>query len=168
MPEFDPDLTSSKSKHWIGAFAIGVQDPENLGVILRTCAGLGIQDCLLGPGTADPLSRRVLRVSLGGLLQFNLFSAFNPEITVKELTESGIDSVATSLQEPSLPLETFHNNHPTMVLIGNEANGLPSALQQACSHRVKIAMELDTDSFNVSVATGIVLHYLRRIRSEVS
>ncbi len=89
MVEFQPELASSNSRTWVAAFAIGVQDPENLGVILRTCAGLGIQDCLLGPGTADPLSRRVLRVSMGGVLKLNLFSASDPLSLLTTLHSAG-------------------------------------------------------------------------------
>jgi len=50
-------------RDWTGVMFVGVQDPENMGSILRTCAALGIQDIILGPECVDPFARRVLRVS---------------------------------------------------------------------------------------------------------
>ena len=155
--------TASQDVRWTGMMALGVQDPENLGVLLRTAAGMGIRDCFLGPGTADPLSRRVLRVSMGAALKLNLIDCRDLTALMANMEALGIQSIATSLQEPSIPLESFQRTGATMILLGNEAEGLPLAIQNRATHRVKIAMELGTDSLNVSVAGGIVMHYLRRL-----
>lgn len=148
---------------WTGLMAMGIQDPENLGVILRTCAGLGIRDCILGPGTADPLSRRVLRVSMGSSLKLNLLDTDDESQVLNHCRHLGIESVATSLQEPAIFLEQYRRKGPTLVLFGNEAHGLPDAIQAAADTRLKIEMKMGTDSFNVSVAAGITLHHICRM-----
>lgn len=144
--------------------AIGVQDPENLGNILRCCAGLGIQRVIIGPGTADPLSRRVLRVSMGNALRLRLLHSRHIEADLFHLRKNfGVQIIATSLQEGSLPLESVARTGPCLILVGNERYGLPIEVQQAADTRVRIAMELGTDSLNVSMASGIVMHYFCRI-----
>ncbi len=147
----------------LGVFAIGIQDPENLGVILRTAAGLGIETVFLGPGTADPLSRRVLRVSMGAALKLHLVDVTAIDSFLNLLSDWGIATYATSLQEPSTPLEELQRQRFAVVLLGNEAFGLPPDIQSRADQRIKIRMELGVDSFNVSVASGMVLHHLARI-----
>jgi len=142
----------------------GVQDPENLGGILRSCAGLGIERVVIGPGTADPLSRRVLRVSMGTALHLQLFRSRDLAADLRWLHESrGVTSVATTLDDDAEPLEKAQRHGPTIILIGNERYGLPAEIQALADRRVKIEMELGTDSLNVCVAAGIVMHYLCRI-----
>ncbi len=144
--------------------AVGVQDPENLGGILRSCAALGIQRIIIGPGTADPLSRRVLRVSMGTVLRLLLFRSRN---LIEDLhwlhAERQISSVATTLSDDSEPLEQAARDGATLILVGNERYGLPAEVQAAATRRVRIGMELGTDSLNVCVAAGIVMHTYCRI-----
>lgn len=144
--------------------AIGVQDPENLGSILRCCAGFGIRRVILGPGTADPLARRVLRVSMGTALRLQLLHSKNIVADLAWLRDAfGISSYATSLRDDSRPLEKAQRSGPVLILVGNERYGLPEEVLQVADHCVRIDMELGTDSLNVSMASGIVMHYFCRI-----
>ncbi len=143
---------------------VGVQDPENLGGILRSCAALGIARVVIGPESADPLSRRVLRVSMGSSLRLQLFRSRNLVDDLQWLRdERGVTSVATTLATDAQPLEKTTRRGPTMILVGNERYGLPAKIQAEADQRVTIAMDLGTDSLNVCVAAGIVLHYFCRI-----
>lgn len=142
----------------------GVQDPENLGGILRSCAALGIENVLVGPNSADPLSRRVLRVSMGTALSLKLIGSSDLIADLQWLREKHqVESVATTLSPDSKPLESTSRRGPIVIMLGNEANGLPIELQNAADHRVRIDMRLGTDSLNVSVAAGIVMHYYCRV-----
>ncbi|MGN6544281.1 MAG: TrmH family RNA methyltransferase [Aureliella sp.] len=142
----------------------GVQDPENLGGILRSCAALGIEHILVGPKSADPLCRRVLRVSMGTVLSLKLYQSPDLQSDLDWLrAEHGAQTVATTLGEGSEPLEQASRNTPLVIMLGNEAHGLPPELQQAADRRVRIDMRLGTDSLNVSVAAGIILHYFCRV-----
>lgn len=143
---------------------VGVQDPENLGGILRSCAALGIARVVIGPESADPLSRRVLRVSMGNSLRLQLFRSRNLVDDLQWLrNERGVTSVATTLARDAQALEKTARRGPTMILVGNERYGLPAKIQAEADQRVTIAMDLGTDSLNVCVAAGIVLHYFCRI-----
>ncbi|MCA9133101.1 MAG: RNA methyltransferase, partial [Planctomycetales bacterium] len=145
---------------------VGVQDPENLGGILRSCAAFGIRRVILGPGTADPLARRVLRVSMGCALHLDLYRTHDLLGELPRLhDELGIESVATTLQDDSQPLESAVRSGPILILVGNERYGLPPELQALASRRVRIGMELGTDSLNVGVAAGVVMHYFSRLQA---
>ncbi len=147
---------------WMGVMLIGVQDPENMGSIFRTCAALGISEVLIGPECVDPFARRVLRVSMGNAFKLKLFDGTGMLPLIEACNAKGIESIAASLEDPSQELSSFSVAGPTLVLFGNEAHGLPPQVQAVVSRRVRIDMELGTDSLNVSVAAGIILHNLRR------
>ena len=162
--ELRADFGAPSPPHETLVAAIGVQDPENLGSILRCCAGFGISRVIIGPGTADPLARRVLRVSMGTALRLRLLHSKNIVADLAWLRESfGITNYATSLRDDSLPLEKTQRSGPALILVGNERYGLPEEVQRAADHCVRVDMELGTDSLNVSMASGIVMHYFCRI-----
>jgi tRNA G18 (ribose-2'-O)-methylase SpoU len=148
---------------WTGVMMVGVQDPENMGLIVRTCSALGIRDLFIGPNCVDPFARRVLRVSMAGLFNLRLVSVPDVLQAIDELAEQSVRCVATSLGDHSIRLESFRRHGPTLILLGNEANGLPETVLQRVSDSVRIDMCLGTDSLNVSVAAGIILHYVTRL-----
>ena len=148
---------------WVGAMLVGLQDPENMGSIFRTCAALGISDVLIGPECVDPFARRVLRVSMGNAFKLRLFDASEPLEVLEMCGQLGIQSVAACLSETSEELCDFRSIGASLVVFGNEAHGLPTELQNAASRAVRIDMALGTDSLNVSVAAGIILHHLVRV-----
>jgi tRNA G18 (ribose-2'-O)-methylase SpoU len=158
------DFGDAPDAHETIVATVGVQDPENLGSILRCCSGFGIRRVILGPETADPLSRRVLRVSMGQLLNLRLLHSQNILADLQFLHQRySFTSIATSLQDGAQSIEKVGRNGPIVILVGNERYGLPEAVQAAASQRVRIDMELGTDSLNVSIAAAIVMHYFCRI-----
>jgi tRNA G18 (ribose-2'-O)-methylase SpoU len=152
--DLQPDET------WLGLF--GVQDPENVGGILRTAAGLGIRTVLIGPGTADPLSRRALRVSMGNVLSLQLCRTTQIADDLQLLKSRGLYCVATCLSSQAQSLGDFRRLGPTLLLLGNEKNGLPASCLQQADCLVRINMQGGTDSLNVGVAAGIVIYHLSR------
>jgi tRNA G18 (ribose-2'-O)-methylase SpoU len=166
-PQMDPQstmLTTDESKsHWTGVYVVGVQDPENMGQIARNCSALGVRDLIIGPECVDPFARRVLRVSMGCMFNLRISYATDPIPFLSWANSEGISSLATSLSVDSKPLEQYRRTEALLVVMGNEANGLPNSVQKAATDRVKIDMLLGTDSLNVSVASGIILHYVTRL-----
>jgi tRNA G18 (ribose-2'-O)-methylase SpoU len=143
---------------------LDVQDPANVGGILRSCAALGVRQVLIGPGTADPLSRRALRVSMGSALNLQLYE------TVDFLKDLGrirqvqrLEIIASSLEANSDALERCQRSGPVLILFGNERHGLPQSAVDAADRCVRIDMEQGIDSLNVAIAAGIVLHYFCRL-----
>jgi tRNA G18 (ribose-2'-O)-methylase SpoU len=146
------------------AGVVGVQDPENLGGILRTCAGLGIDTVLIGPDCCDPYSRRVLRTSMGNALKLRLLSSQRLIADLRSMqTMQQVQVLSTSLAADSKSLEEISWESRRLILLGNEGHGLPLDVQLASDVRVRIDMDLNTDSLNVSVAAGIILHYAVRL-----
>ncbi|MEQ1826709.1 MAG: RNA methyltransferase [Pirellula sp.] len=164
-PEYFNAMTDLRptSPSWMGVLLVGVQDPENMGSIFRTCAALGISDIVIGPQCVDPFARRVLRVSMGNAFKLRYFEAAEPAQSIQSLASVGIQSVAACLSSQSEDLSQFVVHGPTLVVFGNEAHGLPVEVQNVAGRAVRIEMELGTDSLNVSVAAGIILHNLRRV-----
>jgi tRNA G18 (ribose-2'-O)-methylase SpoU len=148
---------------WTGVLLVGVQDPENMGSILRTCAALGIQDIVIGPECVDPFARRVLRVSMGNAFKLNLFGTNHAVQSIAECHQQGIETLAACLSDSSVELAEWKRRQPTLIVLGNEAVGLPHEVIDACRRSVRIDMQLGTDSLNVSVAAAIILHYVRRL-----
>lgn len=155
--------TFELTSNWLGAMLVGLQDPENMGSIFRTCAALGISDVLIGPECVDPFARRVLRVSMGNAFKLRFFEALDPITAMGLCSGIGIESIAACLSETSEELRQFRRNGPALVVFGNEAHGLPLEIRNAATRCVRIDMALGTDSLNVSVAAGIILHDLRRV-----
>lgn len=151
------------SSRWVGVMLVGLQDPENMGSIFRTCAALGISDVLIGPECVDPFARRVLRVSMGNAFKLRLFDVPEPVSALDYCRSIGMESIAACLSKSSEELSGFRRNGPALVVFGNEAHGLPLAIQNAAFRGVRIDMALGTDSLNVSVAAGIILHNLSRV-----
>ena len=157
----DLEMRAADDETLVGIY--GVQDPENLGAILRSCAALGVSRVLLGPGTADPLARRALRVSMGYSLLLDFYRTREVVSDLVRLKEGiSILRIATDLSGDSLPLETTKRDGPVLILFGNERYGLPSEILENVDVHVRIDMTPPTDSLNVGVAAGIVLHHFTR------
>ena len=154
--------THSGIRSWMGVMLIGVQDPENMGSILRSCAALGVSDIFVGPECVDPFARRVLRVSMGNAFKLHFYDARDPIDTLQVCHDLGIDTVAACLTDSSIELQKFQRIGPTLLILGNEAHGIPKPVQDKAQRCIRIDMEMGTDSLNVSVAGGIILHYLSR------
>jgi tRNA G18 (ribose-2'-O)-methylase SpoU len=138
-----------------------VQDPENLGVIARTGAALGVDALLLGPRSGDPFSRRVLRVSMGAVLRLPIRRSNNLLADMHELRERyDVQLAATVLSDQAEPLASVVRPARFGLVFGNEGHGLDPDWIAACDRRLTIPMQAGADSLNVSVAVGIFLYHL--------
>jgi tRNA G18 (ribose-2'-O)-methylase SpoU len=152
--------------------AISLNDLENLGSLLRTSAALGIFNIVLNRQTADPLCRRVLRVSMGAALKMNFFDLADPlswfvanrnRWNSVEGKPIAWNTIATTLAPDSIRLdEVSRALEPKMIVMGNEGDGLPPEIQNACIVRAKIPMAPGIDSLNVAVAGAIALYEFTR------
>ncbi len=139
-----------------------LQDPGNLGTVIRTAEALGIDGILLSGGCCDLYNPKVLRASMGGVFRSPLLVC---DDFYERLTALGrqmpvlacvVDADATPI--PSLRLDG------AVAVIGNEGNGLTADAVAACSHRVTIPMTGRAESLNASMAAGILMWELCRPR----
>lgn len=138
-----------------------VQDPENLGGILRLSAALGLNGVLLGPHCADYLSRRVLRVSMGAAFQVPIAVSRDLPADLGVLQrEQGFEAWASVLDPDATPLGAAVRPPRLALLMGSEGHGLSPEVVALCDRRVTIPMRPGVDSLNVTVAAGILLYGL--------
>ena len=140
----------------------GVGDHENLGSIFRNAAGLGVSGVLLGPGCADPLYRRSVRVSMGNVLRMPFTTVTDWPGTLYRLRDNGFRVLALTPASDAVPLSTVAADlmRPTAVLLGAEGPGLTAGALAAADARVCIPMADDVDSLNVATAAAIAFHTL--------
>lgn len=139
-----------------------MQDPGNLGTIIRTAEALGLSGLLLSDGCCDIHNPKVLRGSMGGVFRLPLFCAGDMAQTVAFLQQRGMTAFACVVDGDATPITAADMGTGSIALIGNEGNGLRPATVAACAHRVTIPMEGRAESLNASMAAGIVLWEMKR------
>jgi tRNA G18 (ribose-2'-O)-methylase SpoU len=137
-----------------------VVGPENLGAILRLGAAFGVDAILIGKGSADAYSRRVLRVSMGAAFGIPIVESLDLTSTIVQLTQQGIETIAAVADPAADPLPTFRRASRAAIVLGNEYAGLSPELAANCDHRVTIPMAAGANSINVATAAAILLYEL--------
>lgn len=138
-----------------------VQDPGNLGTILRTVDSIGVTQILVSKGTADCYNSKVVRSTMGAIFRLNIIESEDLLKTLKEIKKHKFKVMASSLQTEDSIYDVNYNKK--VIVIGNEANGVSEEVQKLADEKVKIPMLGKTESLNASVATGIILYeYVRQ------
>lgn len=143
----------------------GVNDHENLGSIFRNAAGLGVDAVLFGPGCADPLYRRAVRVSMGHALLVPFARLSDWPKALYRLRDNGFRLLGMTPASDAVALAdamSVLRDENVAVLVGAEGPGLSDAAMRACDVRVRIPMANGTDSLNV--ATAAALGFYERAR----
>ena len=162
-----PDSLSSLDRR-IVVVCPKIANETNLGSILRVATAFGASGLLLGGESADPFSRRALRVAMGATLTLpvRVSDCLNDDLAW--LQASGFETVGAALDQVAVPagqMTSVIRGQDVALLIGPEDFGLSQPMIDGCDHLVTIPMHHDTDSLNVAMATGILLHELRRTQS---
>jgi len=143
-----------------------LQDPGNLGTLLRTALAAGVQPAWLGEG-ADPLSPKVLRASAGAALELPLLRLTTDDLLhrVEQAREGGLQIVAAAAAAPR-PYWQVDWCERTLLLLGNEGAGLAAPLLDLADHQVSIPHRPSVESLSVAVAAAPLL--LERGRQTLS
>ena len=138
-----------------------IQDPGNLGTILRTVDSIGLKQILVSKGTADCYNPKVVRSTMGAIFRIKIIECEDLEQTLKETQKNNFKLVVSSLQTNNCLYDI--NFDKKVIIIGNEANGVEPQIQEMADEKIKIPMLGKTESLNASVATGIILYeYVRQ------
>ncbi|MCM3717879.1 TrmH family RNA methyltransferase [Fictibacillus phosphorivorans] len=140
----------------------GVQDPGNLGTIIRTADSAGLDGVFLGEGTADLYNGKTVRSTQGSLFHLPIIKADLREI-IAECKTLDIPVISTSLQG-AVDMRKLPYMNGFALIMGNEGSGVQAEFQEESSLNVKIPIFGQAESLNVSVATGILLYELQRNR----
>ncbi len=138
-----------------------IQDPGNLGTILRTIDSVGITQVLVSKETADCYNPKVVRSTMGAIFRVKIIECEDLEKTLKEIKKHKFKVVVSSLQAEDTIYQIDY--HKKVIIIGNESNGVEEKIQNIADKKIKIPMIGKTESLNASVATGIILYeYVRQ------
>ena len=138
-----------------------VQDPGNVGTIIRTADAAGLDGVLLSNQCADVFSPKVLRATMGSIFRMNLRTTDDLPGELTKLREKGYSILSSQLDgtpfyERQGVAERF------ALIIGNEGNGVSEQVQQTATHRVRLPMRGGAESLNAAIAAAIMMYELMR------
>ncbi len=141
-----------------------ITDVRNFGAICRSAECAGAHAVVIPQSGSAPANEEAMKASAGALARVRICRVRSLFSTVEFLQESGVQVVATALSGRSVPLFEADLTLPTAILMGAEGEGVHPKLLKMADTVVKIPQATDFDSFNVSVAAGIVLYETMRQR----
>ncbi|MDP9102460.1 MAG: RNA methyltransferase [Pseudomonadota bacterium] len=147
-------LAPESNGAWVALHA--VRDPGNLGTIVRTADAAGAGGVILVGDCCDPYSVEAVRATMGSIFAVPIYKTTIPEFLAWRQTWPG--SVVGTLLTATVDHRAADYRRPTLLLMGNEQQGLTPELAAACDVNVKIPMRGRADSLNLSVATGIMIY----------
>lgn len=133
-----------------------LQDPGNMGMILRTADAFGI-DAVLCCKCCDVLSPKVVRATMGAIFRLPVYQAPPPQALSLFLQEKGIRSYAAVLHQDAKPVTALQLGKGCAVWIGNEGNGLSEDAVNVCEEKLIIPMPGHAESLNAAMAAGILM-----------
>lgn len=146
-----------------------VQDAGNLGTIIRTANAFDINNIICIDGTVDVYSQKVLRSTMGTVLTTNIVYVSDNMIRElkKELNQNKFVITVTSLESKKYLEDLEYGNNKYAFVLGNEANGVSEKMINAADEQIKIRMNNNVESLNVSIASGILLYDQYKNKPEI-
>lgn len=141
-----------------------LQDPGNLGTIMRTSEGAGVTAVIMNKKTVDIFNPKVIRATMGSIYRVPFIYVENLQETLQKMKAKGIQTYAAHL-DGNTYFTGISFQKPTAFLIGNEGNGLSKELADAADAYVKIPMEGKLESLNAAVAAALLVYEAKRQRS---
>lgn len=157
--------TGKKSAPLILVLA-GIQDPGNLGTILRSAEAFGADGVICLPGTVNPWNPKAVRASAGSIFRIPVLNVAEQE-ALTQLREAGVRLLTTTVQGAQ-PADLADLAEPIALLIGNEGNGVPPDLAVKADGAVTIPCPGPVESLNAAVAASVLLYEASRQRSAKS
>ena len=134
----------------------GLQDPGNVGMIIRTADAFGVDGVILS-GSCDVYSPKVIRSTMGSIFRENIIIENDGEKLFSMLSENGIATSAAVIDDDAVNIRSCSFEGAQAVFIGNEGNGLPPEVARRCGRRVIIPMKGTINSLNAAMAAGIMM-----------
>ncbi|MDE5985625.1 MAG: RNA methyltransferase [Eubacterium sp.] len=138
-----------------------VQDPGNLGTIVRTAEALGLDGVIVGGG-CDIYNPKVLRASMGSMLRINIAQTDNLADSLKGLKQKGLTIYGTSPDSNAKNITELDFSNGGVCIIGNEANGISDEIKNICDMLITIPMLGRAESLNAAVAASITMWEMLR------
>lgn len=138
-----------------------LQDPGNLGTILRTLDSIGLHQIIITKNTADAYNSKVVRSTMGAIFRINIIQTEDLPKALNEIKKHKFKIMATSLSGSKSIYDIEYNKK--VIIIGNESKGVSEAVFKEADELIKIPMLGKAESLNASVATSVILYeYVRQ------
>lgn len=141
----------------------GVQDPGNVGAIIRAAEGCGATGVVAGSGTADPFGWKALRGGMGSTFRLPVAARQPLAGAVERARAAGLRILATETRNGT-PVAACDMRGPSAILLGGEGQGLPDDLLAMADERITIPMRAPVESLNVAVSAALILYEASRQR----
>ncbi len=138
-----------------------VNNPSNLGAVIRTAEAAGVSAVLTSPGSADAFSPKALRASMGSAFRVPIVRSAELTETIKAAKSSRVQILAVD-SKGKIAYEDVDWRRPSMLVFGSEAAGLPDEILNIVDETISIPMQTPVESLNLAVSCGIVLFEARR------
>lgn len=149
------DTSKTGTDHIIALDA--VQDPGNVGTIIRTAAWFGIEQIILGEGSADPYSSKTLRASQGEIFSVQCETTDDLSLTLSTLKKKGHKILATTLSREAGSLYREDFSGKIVIVLGSEAHGVSKAVSGVADREITIPKIGNGESLNVAMSSAIIL-----------
>ncbi len=160
--QLDDLLTDNK--HQLIVLCDQLEDPHNLGAILRSCDAAGVDGVIVGKHRSVGLNATVAKVSTGAINTVKVVEATNMVDTIKTLKNHGYWVIAAENDVKAVDYTEFNVDMPIVLVVGSEGSGISRLVKKECDILTTIPMNGSVNSLNVSVATGILLFDIIRRR----
>lgn len=140
-----------------------LEDPHNLGAIIRTCEAAGVKSIIIPKDRQVQINATVMKTSVGTLDNVNIISVSNLVNAISKLKDNGFWVVGTALTD-SVDFREIDYSGKIALIIGNEGSGISNIVSKNCDFLAKIPMYGETNSLNASVAAGIMIYEVIRNR----
>ncbi len=134
-----------------------IQDPGNLGTIIRTAEAVGLSGVVLGEDCCDIYSPKVIRATMGGVFRLPVYVGDDTAAACEQLGKMGVATYAAVPDADACPVTQAGFTPGCVVFIGNEGQGLTPGLISACGSRLTIPMAGRAESLNAAMAAGIIM-----------
>lgn len=139
----------------------GIQDPGNLGTIIRTVDATNLKQIIVSKDTVDTYSPKVIRSTMGAIFRVNVIEVESLPQELEKMKKEGFKIITTSLQTDKSIYDIDYKK--SVVVIGNEANGVSKEVYEVANEKAKIPMPGKAESLNASVAAGVMMYeYVRQ------
>ena len=139
-----------------------VEDPHNLGAIIRTAEAAGIDGIIIPKDRSVDVNSTVMKTSAGALENMRISKVTNLVSTIKDLKDNGFWIVGTAM-EADYDFKDIDYKGKVAVVIGNEGNGMSKVVRESCDYIAKIPMKGKINSLNASVAAGLMIYEMIRL-----
>lgn len=140
----------------------GLEDPHNLGAILRTCEAANVDGVIIPKNRSVKLNNTVAKVSAGAIEYVKVVEVVNLTQTFQYLKEKGYWIVGAERDEKSKTIWDIKYDMPTVLVIGSEGKGISRLVKEQCDFLAEIPMQGKINSLNASVSAGIMIYEIRR------